>query len=464
MDNFDYENFLSRISFGLDVDYNINDFTNSSISFGKVFSHLFGCTSEYVFQTLKSPTFLMQREFYLRKEYSHQRLWIDETSTNNEPSEFFPLLYSCASICHAFQYDVILVCGLLNLSFIHKSHRIIKISSERSNGNFVVIGLDDANIFKVLKYYGTHEHIIQLISDIPDYCIISLDEDCFDDDRDALPQSRFDSFRRMTNNMDEFVDDNIEKLTIRQYLNNQLRCSSNGLKVHESSFDNNHKIDIHGSDFRFEHEYLVSFQRTLDIDAFFGLFTDFEFQECLAGGGKIISFKDMTKNKREIASIKKILEDSGMTNFTKFKCIKFAELDSPSLFEVFAVAAGSTSSLGFENFDLKSWLQSAHFYANRYPCISNNCIHSIEHATVRNGRPDFHTQIKTHTFKWDYQSNSFKCLIRAMLSYLRNGVSSYDGVNIFYYVKCIGSKFKTIFISLNQFDQMIKKFLFLSSS
>ena len=452
----DFQSFLQSIGFSLDLETIIPDSASSSQSFGKVFSHLFGCTSEFIFQSMKSPNFLSDKETFLQKEFSHQKSWIKD-SVYNEHSGFLPLLFSCSSICNTFHHDIILVCDSLNLSFIHKSHRLLKIFSEKSNGNFVVVGLDENNIFKVLIYHGTREFITQLIENIPDYAIISLDDVSSESALDTFRESR--AFGRTNNYTEDLVDENIENVTIRQYLNNHFLDSSQGYKVADSSFNNNDKIDIHSSDFRYEHEYLVSFYRTLDLDAFFGLFKDCEFQNCLVGGGQIVSFKDFSTNKREISSLKKVFQDSGIGHFTKFKCIKFAELESSHSYEVFAIAAGSSLSQGFDNFDLKSCLESAHFHANRFPCILNNCIHSKEHSSIRNGRPDYHTQIKSYSFKWDYESKSFKCLIKVMLDFLRTAVSSYEGLDVYYYVKSIGSKFKTVFTSLNHLNSMIKNFL-----
>lgn len=453
--DFEFENFLHRISFELDVENNPSELTSTSRSFANVFSHLFGCTSEYIFQNLKNPNLITKKNFFLQKEFKNQKEWI-KTVEFIERSEFLPILYSCASICNTFQHDVILICGLLNLSFIHRSQRFINICSENSSGNFVVVCLDNNNIFKLLKYHGTREDIISVVRNIPDYAIISMDEEGSEDEDEMnnINYSRFTNFQIYKD-----FNESVENFTIRQYLNRHFRSSTNGLSVADSSYTNNNRIDIDRSDFRYSHEYIFSFRRTLDIDAFFGLFGDVQFQECLVGGGHIVNFKDMSKSKREIDSLKKLFQDCGMNEFTKFKCIKIAELESPHSYEVYSVAAGTNLSQGFEAFDMKSLLESAHFDANRFPCISENCNFSKEHLAARNGRPDFYTQIKSYSFKWDYEPNSFKCLIKGMLAYLRNRNSSLNGINIYIYVKCIGSKFKSVFTSLSQVDSAIRNFL-----
>ena len=141
------------------------------------------------------------------------------------------------------------------------------------------------------------------------------------------------------------------------------------------------------------------------------------------------------------------------------KCVKFAELESTSSFDVFVVAAADNSCQVFDDFDLKSILETAHFTSNKFPCTNNNCLFSLEHAAIRNGRPDYHTQIRSYNFKWDYDTNSFKCLLQVMMDYIKTFVARYDGIEIFYYVKSIGSKFKTIFSALKQCNEIVKEFL-----
>lgn len=134
-------------------------------------------------------------------------------------------------------------------------------------------------------------------------------------------------------------------------------------------------------------------------------------------------------------------------------------MESSSTFEVYAVAASDSSCEGIDTIDLKSCLESAHFYANQYPCISTGCVHSNEHASTRNGRPDYHTQIKSNTFKWDYGASSFRCMLKYRIEFLGNVAANIDGLEVLFYVKSVGSKFKTIFTSLTDLNRILKAFL-----
>lgn len=454
----EFLNFAKSLGFELDgVQDDQGETMTTSASFGKVFSKVFNVSSETIFQTLNDPALHIKKQVYLMREFSSQKSWIEQMIFD-EGSGFIPILSSCASVCLSFNYDIFLVCGLLNLSNLHKSYRLVKICAEKNNGDFVVVGLDDNNVFKFLNFQGDKEELVNVFMNIVDSAIISLDITDYDGDASAR-SARKEYIIDDLNSLHSCSEKDIENVTIREYLNNHFKSTNKGFKVHDDSFSNNKRIDINTSDFRYKNECLLHFQRTFDIDGFFGLFNGCDFLNCLISGGMIVKFKDFTKNKKESASLKKIFEDCNKKKLSKFRCIKFAELESSSTFEVYAVCAAENSCKGFDSFDLKSCLESAHFNANRFPCILNNCIHSREHTSTRNGRPDYHTQIKSNSFKWDYESRSFKCILSSMIESLKHSALSVDGLEMFFYVKSIGSKFKTIFTSITDMNKVLKTFL-----
>lgn len=448
----DFQYFVRSLGFELENGNENGKITSTARSFTNVFCRLFDTTSDYIFQNINDQNFRVHKQKYLHMEFSNQKNWIQQEIFSCD-SKILPIIYSCATVCRLFNYDIILICDVLNFSHIHKSNRLIRFCSDNNNGNCVAVGLDGSNIFKLLRYTRKSEEFLQLISTIPKQATISLDIELSQNELETLNENISNSHVSNSNHFDEGVNN----ITIREYIDTY--GVSQKSKVTASSFSNNDRIDINRSDFRYKHESLFSFRKNFDIDAFFGLFNDLDFHNCLLSGGKIVKFKDLNTNKREMATIKKVFEDSNLKSFTYFKCIKFAEIESSNLFELFAVAAGTKSCRQFNSFDLNKCLESAHSYANRFPCISNNCSHSEDHCTTRNGRPDFLNQIKSYTFKWDYGSNSFKCLIKSMVDYVKDCSSKFKGLKVYYYVKSIGSKFGTIFTSLNQLDSQIKNFL-----
>lgn len=450
--------FVQTLGFDYDHQHDPQHLLCSSASFVHVFSKIFNVSTDVIFQHLNDPTLESLKQALLFKEFNCQKRWI-ENVVLNDSLEFIPILYSCAIISIYFHYDIILICGSLTLSNIHKSSRLVRFCAKNNNGNFVVVGLDDKNIFKILRCHETQDFVLNFTGNIPEHALIHVDFEYSDEELVKFKSSiNIDSNYQLNDSSSE-SDQNIENMTIREYVQQHTTITPAGFKVLDESFSNNKKIDIQTSDFRFEHECIPSFQRSYDIDAFIGLFKGFELHNCLDSGGDIVKFKDFTKSKKDKASLKKLFEECNKKDLVKYKFVKFAELESTSTYEIYAVAAASKNCDGMNALDLKSCLESAHLYANRFPCISINCIHSNEHLATRNGRPDYHTQIKTHTFKWDYEKKSFKCLLKSMLEYLENAVSNIDGVQMFYYVKSIGSKFKTIFTSLNDMNKVIKSFL-----
>lgn len=208
-------------------------------------------------------------------------------------------------MCKSFDYDIIVICGLLNLANIHKPHRLLKFCAEKNNGNFLVVGLDENIAFKILNYRGSKENLMNLNVKIPEYAIITLDSEYFEEDIEDLRSSK----GSRDHNSGCTFDDTVENVTISEYLQTHFLATTTGLKVSDNSFFNNSRIDISSSDFRFEHESRLSFQRTNDVDAFMGLFNGLELSNCLTSGGSIVKFKDFTKNKKESASLKKLFED-----------------------------------------------------------------------------------------------------------------------------------------------------------
>lgn len=453
----EFQQFVQSIGFDFESDHDDTQvLMTTSESFGTVFSKIFNISNDTVFQHINDPSHDTLKQVLLLKEFSNQKDWIKDVSFT-EGSGFLPILYPCAVISKVFEYDIVLVCGLLNLSNVHKSTRLVKLCAEKNNGNFLIVGLDENNIFRILKNRGDQETDTSLNLNIQDCAIILLDTEFSEKDIEALRTSHFPNSN--TNNLGFNDDETVENVTISEYLQTHFIPTNTGLKISDNSFSNNKRIDINSSDFRFEHEFHMSYQRTYDVDAFFGLFTGSELSDCLASGGTIVKFKDFSKNKKESASLKKLFEDCGKKQLSKFKCVKFAELDSSSTYEVYAVAAGAKSCEGVDTFDLKSHLESAHFYANRYPCILNGCVHSKSHNSTRNGRPDYHTQIKSNTFKWDYEASSFGCMLKSMIEFLESVAANIDGLEILFYVKSIGSKFKTIFTSLTDLNRILGTFL-----
>lgn len=74
-----------------------------------------------------------------------------------------------------------------------------------------------------------------------------------------------------------------------------------------------------------------------------------------------------------------------------------------------------------------NFIVSAHLYANWFSCI------------------------------WDNDACSFKCLLKSMLEYINNRISAIDGLQLFLYIKSIGSKFKTIFTSISELNERVSR-------
>ena len=420
-------------------------------NFGNVFSKVFGVHEEEIFSGLDDPSLERIKDDFLFREFSHQKSWI-KSFADEDNSAFLLILSSCSTLAHKFKFDIIIITDILNFAIFHSSYSAIRIFSEKNNGNFVVVGLDEGNKLHHLTFNGSPYELEERFETIPTQAILSIDE---------IIGPITDGSRLSTNIYSdvEIGGEEVKPVTIKTFLADHFQRTPKGLKISENSFSNNEKIDFYGSDVRFEKEITLSFERSYDIDGFFGLFSGSQLIVCIKGGGQIVAFKDYTQNTKEMASLKKLFEDTGHQHLTKRKCIKFADLESTSSFELYAVVASESSCKKFENFDLKSCLESAHLYANGFPCMNSGCENLKEHRATKHGRPDYHTQITSFNFKWGYEAKSFGCLLLHMINSLSAAIDCVDGLKTFYYVKSIGSKFKTIFTVQSDLLKSVSTFL-----
>ena len=432
---------------------------SSKENFLKVFSKALGVSKDEILACFENPCLKKLKDELLFREFSFQKEWIETYADEKNLFSFFPVISSCSTLVHSFNYDIIILCDILNMSIFHKSCSLIRIYSEKNNGNFIVVGLDEGNKLHNLTFNKDQDELGYVFQGIPEQAFINIDDIISEKLKSNLKMNSHLYQTHEQNQNDDDKDYEYILVSIKSFLKEHLQNTPRGLKINGNSYTNNYKIDFYGSDVRHENEIVLPFVRTYDIDGFFGIFTGQQLNNCLKGGGQIVSFVDLSKRKKEMASLKKLIEDTGFQHLTKKKMMKFAEFEATSTFELYAVIASDNVCQGFDNFNLKCSIECAHLFANSFPCMASGCVNSREHRSTKNGRPDYHTQIKTYSFKWDYEAKSFKCLIFHMINSINMAVASVEGLNIFYYVRSIGSKFKTIFTSHSDLLETLSTFL-----
>lgn len=443
-------------------------------------------------------------------EFNSQASWLNY-SKDNRYEPFFPVLATLFIISMKFNVNIILCCDFFTLSFIHNGTKIIRIVSNNEFKNSLVLSLKDGNLFYRVHTNNFDKVINALTEDVDEDSILNINEiqsifqlaveeynakillkkrkkkgkpeeshkseQAFNEN-DGIENSKNVSFFQkrfgivifdylkwktsLSNGINRVIKETNEiyasstSRTVTEFVDLFLHQGDDGPLIDESAYNNNTKINFHESDFRYKSESDVEQLKSIDIDGFFGVFDDSQLKNCLNSTGSIVTFKDSIKYKKDRRSIEKLLKDSDKTCNASLKAFKIAEIDAKSRFEliVCSVSAEETNS----DFDLIETLKRAHDYANGLPC-DEFCPYIKEHRMFKTGRPRNPEQIKTYGYKWEFDRINFKCLIKHMINYLNTYKQVRHGLQFFYVIRNVGSKFKFHTIDPGRLNELVAEYL-----
>lgn len=395
-------------------------------------------------------------------EFGPHMRWI-----NNEVP-FLPILAWLGTISDAYSQEIIVVCDQMNLAFIHKGSYLVRILPSRVVGVPVVVGLGGLGIFHLIDHPSI-ETLNNLISTIEVGSTIHLStipiELTSNNTGHDFSGSETDSQGEQV-----FIDDIVlpeimninQSKTINEFIEDFSAPVNQTLKINNLAYSNNDKISFISSDFRVEERRQVTSLRTIDIDGFFSILSPGQIVECVKMKSRytICNPADVF-DKRTSKAIRKLQSDSGLAVKDIIKAVKFAEIEDKQKFELMICIGYNQQSVdSVKSFCLKTLVKNGHEYANNFPCREDgSCLHSIEHRSLKSGRPTVPQQIKVPGFRWPYSYNSSKCFLGNFISYTVDQTSTLEGLDLFFHLRLIGSKFTCISADPASINDLISELL-----
>ncbi len=87
------------------------------------------------------------------------------------------------------------------------------------------------------------------------------------------------------------------------------------------------------------------------------------------------------------------------------------------------------------------------------------CKHKSLHRATQSGRPSDTSQIKNPEFEWDYGKESFQCMLNAMAENMERVISSIEGAKLFFSIRAIGSKFRSVQGMNTKLSELVYEYL-----
>jgi len=436
-------------------------------SFFYCFVKELGYKSDKILSAIRNPSNKRIFEQMLKIEFKTQSRWIGYDRPTASKS-YFPRLAWLACVANDFKCGIIIYCDSMSFAFLHGKEQIIKICPEYEDRT-IVIGIDNnGNMINLKREPGFD--LQKVTKKISDSAIIILEKKSENDDEDIDSNSSFsedeaedeieilgdevDELEPLINENDE-EDDDVKKFykkyskTVKEVIN-EFKDYEN---CPQSDYTDEYSIDFESSDCRFEERIKVQFERTHDIDGFFCALEPQQLCQVVQSSGSIVPLENVLL-KKDKAFIKKLFLDSKITLGPHRSIVRFGELTSENRFELFAVV----SSDEVITFDLKQALIKAHRFANEF-LLCDSCPLKQFHRSIRNSRPEDVTQIKASGFKWEYDQNSFRCMLRHMAIYLQKSSKDFGDLKVHFALRVIGSKFKSIGSDISNISNLIVSFL-----
>lgn len=387
----------------------------------------------------------------------HKRL-IDEESIFSNDSKFAPMLFYLVSVAYHFKHKIVVICDDLNLSFIHKGSNIFCIVPENGIKSIFYISITGYSIMNnlSLKDEFTQKSLIDNlgISLNLDATFASLNADEKKIKRTSTKNYKVDSenYSNQSNNLNELT-------TIQDFMEKNLFLDGDNIsQICNEAYSNNFKIDYQLSDIRVQKEADVEFVKTFDIDGFTTIVEPDKLLMCINSGGSLVNFKylDNFVNKN---SLKRAITYAGFEMNDNFSAIRFARLAGTNNFDIIAcIGYNKKADERVGEFDFKKMVLLAHKSANKFPCRSKaDCPYGIEHESFEISRPGNPSQIQSPIYGWDYNRDSFKCLLRGMIDYMKIEVSKIEGVRLYYWIRSFGTKFKFMTSKIDRIGELLEK-------
>lgn len=433
-----------------------NDAPSSMRSFIHVFTTVLQVTENQLLSEIESFFIGVEYKNVLELEYGpHSRLIGPFESFIQQ--DFCPVLAMVCAVSWNYNCKVIIVNDYKNLSFLTRGEYFCLVKPLINERETIFVALTDMAHFKAVTVTDA-DQVRSIEDSIGHEATIHLST--LDSTPDEHPNESNDpNFSSESESEsviaeDQLIQENNSK-TMQQYMAmNFFNQRAAGLV---DPYCNECKIDVINSDFRMQtHSSTVTFKKSLDLDGVFALVDPDDFCNVVVSGGKIKKpvFCNAPKT---LSSLKKHLFDVGIDEKQEISVIEFGNLHGGDDFKLFAVASWNRElRIDPASIELDKVLIKAHNAAKRFPCIDHNCPFRDEHLGL-SSRPDDVTQIEVADFSWVYPPASFKCVTRDLAAFMLEEINSDNGVNLYFYVMLIGSKFTHMAQDVNSFGHLLDK-------
>lgn len=391
-------------------------------------------------------------------EYGLQGQLIPEIEKNNVDI-FIPTVASLASIVVKFKRNMVIVCDILSLNFIHKGNRIIKLQSELSVNADLIISYSNYHYSNLNLDQNNKEnwnYIKNSLALNSKVTVISIEE--MNNWVMAKPKRKATNTHHLSVKKTKTISESNtdSSASISEYVNKYMTKDSDGYKLANDAYSNNTFVDVLKSDYRIENEVDILMKPTFDIDAILILFTADQFINTMRCGGSIHKSKDYSMNSQEQSKLKHLVENSKLPLKSCLQMVKIGELESFGKFELFVIS-GSTDPSSTDSYNLKQEVKHAMNQAEKLHC--DKCPFNLEHRSVRNGRPNNSDQIIVNNFRYEYDFENLRCFISQMIRHLESRIPKDSGQHLYLHARAIGTKFKIISADLNTLNETLLNYL-----
>lgn len=439
-----------------------NDASNSLRSFIQVFTAALQVDETHLLREIEIFFCSSECRNALELEYGpHARIIGSFTSLIG--GNFCPVLAMVCAVSWAYHRKVIIANDYKNLAFLTRGDSFCLIKPLVIEGEAILVALTDMAHFKTLTVANL-DQIRRIENSIGQEATIFLpeldtatptDQPDLPNGPDFAPESENEGSEPEIG--PERVTD-INHMTMHQYLGMNF-FDPNGAGLVDP-YTNGCIIDAINSDVHvLEPDCTVTFRKSLDLDGVFALVDPDDFCNVVVTGGKIKK-PVYCKAPKTLFSIKKHMFDIGVEERQEITAIEFGDLHVGQVgnnFKLFAVASWNQElRIDPSSIELDKIFIKAHNAAKRFQCSNYNCPFKDEHLGLTS-RPDDVTQIEVADFSWVYPPASFKCIARDLASSMMEDINRIVGVNLYFYIMLIGSKFTLLVQNVHSFGTLLDK-------
>ena len=245
-------------------------------------------------------------------EFGPHKRFITDENLFKPGAKSYPVLFMLSAISFTFKKRLIVLCDKFNLAFFHKNSNIINILPEEfdSSTETLILTLTNHGIISNPKLKDE-----SIVCALMDYSIVStlelnksfleqyLDIDYYSDN--TKESGTNDSVKISQKNL----NNQYNIMPIKEFVQTYSSIDESGeIKVLDTAYSNDSRIDYHLSDHRIEAMEEVEYDRTFDIDGFFSILKPNQLASCVNSGGKIVMVDKLEYAKID-SSLKKLLLD-----------------------------------------------------------------------------------------------------------------------------------------------------------